>query len=166
MNTTDITKLYEYTIWANHLTLDAVEKLSIEEQTRDVGISYQSIFGTLVHMMWAEWVWLARWKGERPAGPPNNIAASDLNAIRTGWQKIEAERTAFIAGLTDETLQADLHYADTKGNPYSLPLGLLLQHCANHATLHRGQIVGMIRQLGVAPPATDLIFYLYQALTR
>jgi uncharacterized damage-inducible protein DinB len=35
-----------------------------------------------------------------------------------------------------------------------------MQHVVNHATLHRGQVVGMIRQLGITPPATDLLFYL------
>ena len=35
-----------------------------------------------------------------------------------------------------------------------------MQHVVNHATMHRGQIVGMIRQLGIDPPATDLLFYL------
>jgi uncharacterized damage-inducible protein DinB len=30
----------------------------------------------------------------------------------------------------------------------------------NDATLHRGQVVGMIRQLGIVPPLTDLLFYL------
>jgi uncharacterized damage-inducible protein DinB len=37
-----------------------------------------------------------------------------------------------------------------------------MQHVVNHATLHRGQVVGMIRQLGVAPPSTDLLFYLME----
>jgi uncharacterized damage-inducible protein DinB len=37
-----------------------------------------------------------------------------------------------------------------------------MQHVVNHATLHRGQVVGMIRQLGVAPPPTDLLFYLME----
>ena len=30
----------------------------------------------------------------------------------------------------------------------------------HHATLHRGQVVGMIRQLGIVPPTTDLLSYL------
>ncbi|MFN0112521.1 MAG: DinB family protein [Blastocatellia bacterium] len=41
-----------------------------------------------------------------------------------------------------------------------MPLVAQMQHVINHATLHRGQIVGMIRQLGIAPPAVDLLFYL------
>jgi uncharacterized damage-inducible protein DinB len=35
-------------------------------------------------------------------------------------------------------------------------------HVVNHATLHRGQVVGMLRQLGIRPPATDLVFYYYE----
>jgi uncharacterized damage-inducible protein DinB len=35
-----------------------------------------------------------------------------------------------------------------------------MQHVVNHATLHRGQVVGMIRQLGLQPPAVDLLYYL------
>jgi uncharacterized damage-inducible protein DinB len=29
----------------------------------------------------------------------------------------------------------------------------------NHATYHRGQVVTMLRQLGVEPPHTDLVVY-------
>jgi uncharacterized damage-inducible protein DinB len=35
-------------------------------------------------------------------------------------------------------------------------------HVVNHATLHRGQIVGMLRQLTMKPPATDILFYYYE----
>jgi uncharacterized damage-inducible protein DinB len=46
------------------------------------------------------------------------------------------------------------------GEAYTLPLVQQMQHVVNHSTLHRGQVVGMIRQLGVTPPATALLFYL------
>jgi uncharacterized damage-inducible protein DinB len=33
-------------------------------------------------------------------------------------------------------------------------------HVVNHATLHRGQVMGMLRQMGIDPPHTDLMnFY-------
>jgi len=32
----------------------------------------------------------------------------------------------------------------------------LLLHVVNHATLHRGQIMGMLRQLGKQPPTNDI----------
>jgi len=35
----------------------------------------------------------------------------------------------------------------------------VLLHIVNHATLHRGQVMGMLRQLGHVPPGTDYLFY-------
>ena len=61
--------------------------------------------------------------------------------------------------FNDESMQAGTTYKDLAGNEYTNPLGLLMQHVVNHATLHRGQVVAMIRQLGIKPPATDFVFY-------
>ena len=46
-----------------------------------------------------------------------------------------------------------------------LPAWQIVMHVVNHGTLHRGQIVGMLRQLGVKPPATDIVFYYYEQTT-
>ena len=159
MNVQDIRYLYDYTHWANHLILDAAEAVSVEEQMRDRGVSHQSMHGTLLHMLFAEWVWLARWKGVSPSAPLRTEEFPDLASIRNYWQQIEAERADFLANLTDESLQADLMYKDIAGNTHKNPLGLLLQHVVNHATLHRGQVVAMLRQLGSKPPATDFLFF-------
>ncbi len=159
MTLKEIQYLFEYTKWANHLVLDAAAAISTEELMKDRAVSYQSMHGTLVHMMFGEWVWLRRFQGTSPDAP---LAASDfpdLAALKNAWQKIEAERDEFLAGLTDESLQNDLTYKDVAGNEYTNPLGLLMQHVVNHATLHRGQIVAMIRQSNIKPPATDFLYY-------
>lgn len=160
MNTDDIRRLYAYTEWANQRVLDAAAQLSPEAQQRETGASHGSIHGTLVHMLSAEWIWLERWKGSSPPGLWKSAEFPDLDAIRTRWQQIEADRQQFIAGLTDAALAEAINYKDTKGNPYSLPLELQMQHVVNHSTLHRGQVVTMLRQAGVQPPATDLLYYL------
>ena len=43
-----------------------------------------------------------------------------------------------------------------------MPAWQIVMHVVNHGTLHRGQIVGMLRQLGVKPPSTDIVFYYYE----
>ncbi|MFN7926601.1 MAG: DinB family protein [Blastocatellia bacterium] len=159
MNLQDIRYLFDYTNWANHLILDATEAISVEEQMRDRNISHQSIHGTLLHMLFAEWVWLERWRGNSPSAPLRGEDYPDLAAIRAYWQQIEAERTELLATLTEEALQASLTYKDIAGNEHNNPLILLMQHVVNHATLHRGQVIGMIRQLGIKPPATDFLFF-------
>jgi uncharacterized damage-inducible protein DinB len=40
-----------------------------------------------------------------------------------------------------------------------MPAWQLLQHGANHAVHHRGQIALLLRMLGVAPGTFDLLFY-------
>jgi uncharacterized damage-inducible protein DinB len=37
--------------------MDAAAKLSDDNLRRNVGIGHQSVFGTLVHMAGAEWIW-------------------------------------------------------------------------------------------------------------
>ncbi len=159
MNLPDIRYLFDYTHWANHLVLDAAETISVEEQMRDRGVSHQSIHGTLLHMLFAEWVWLGRWQGNSPSVPLRAEDYPDLAAIRAYWHQIEGEYADFLSKLTEESLQANITYKDIAGNEHRNPLCLLMQHVVNHATLHRGQVVAMIRQLGIKPPATDFLFY-------
>jgi len=160
MTIEDIQKLFDYTEWANHLALDAAEALTAEQQKQDFKISHGSIHGTLVHMAAAEWVWLERWHGVSPTQlwPANDYA--DIAAIRARWNETEERRRAFLAGIDEADLTRDSSFRLLNGTADALPLGGQMQHVVNHATLHRGQVVGMIRQLEIAPPATDYLFYL------
>jgi uncharacterized damage-inducible protein DinB len=165
MNLVDIKNLFSYTEWANDLAMDAADKLPDESLRRDVGISHKSIFGTLVHMAGAEWIWLERWHGRSPAKAEawsqwSTESCTDLATLKERWTKLVNQRTTFISELDQSRLEAELPFNLLSGDPSSMPLVNQMQHVVNHATMHRGQIVGMIRQLGIDPPSTDLIFYL------
>jgi uncharacterized damage-inducible protein DinB len=162
MNLDDMRKLFNYTEWANHLVLDAAEALGEEQQKRDFKISHGSIHGTLAHMAGAEWIWLERWRGKSHSRIWTAEDFADVPAIRAPWRQIEEERQALLDSLSEEELGRDLSYRNLKGEPLALPLVAQMQHVVNHATLHRGQTVGMIRQLGVQPPGVDLLYYLIQ----
>jgi uncharacterized damage-inducible protein DinB len=163
VNTKEVRFLYDYTEWANNLVLDAAATLSEEELLRNVGISHRSIQGTLVHMMGAEWIWLERWKGTSPKIFWTEADFPSLAAIRERWNEVNADRKDFLAGLSDFSLVRELKYVNTRGEELAYPLIRLLQHVVNHATLHRGQVVGLIREFGHVPPATDMLFYLPNA---
>lgn len=160
MNLNDIRRLFDYTEYANCLALDAAEKLTPEQRRHDFKISHGSIHGTLVHMAGAEWIWLERWKGVSHSRIWGADDFADLPALRARWREIENERRHLLEGLSEERLHQELSYKSIKGEPFTLPLVEQMQHVVNHATLHRGQVVGMIRQLGVQPPAVDLLYYL------
>ena len=165
MNLSDIRHLFDYTEWANELALKAAAELSDEDLRRDFKISHRSIFATLLHMAGAEWIWLERWQGRSPAGKEawsrwTTDSCADLKALDQLWLEVIERRAHFISELDEPGLAAERPFRLLSGDPNSLRLVDQMQHVVNHATLHRGQVVGMIRQLGIAPPATDLLFYL------
>jgi uncharacterized damage-inducible protein DinB len=160
MNLNSIQRLFDYTEWANHLVLDAMAQLTDEQRQHDFKISHSSLHGTLTHMAGAEWIWLERWQGISPTHGWHGADFADLAALRARWQQVESRRRALLNELNDEALLQELSYRNLKGEPFTLPLGAQMQHVVNHSTLHRGQVVGMMRQLGVAPPAVDLLYFL------
>jgi uncharacterized damage-inducible protein DinB len=160
MNLNDIRRLFDYTEYANGLALDAAEKLTEEQRRHDFKISHGSIHGTLVHMAGAEWIWLERWKGTSHSRIWTDDDFAGVAALRSRWREIETGRRELLENLTKERLRQDLSYKNLKGEPFTLPIVEQMQHVVNHATLHRGQVVGMIRQLGLQPPAVDLLYYL------
>jgi uncharacterized damage-inducible protein DinB len=165
MNLSDVRDLFDYTEWANDLALAAAAELSDENLRRDFNISHSSIFGTLLHMAGAEWIWLERWNGHSPPGKDawslwKIDSCPDLTTLKQQWREVSDRRAQFITELDEPRLSADLSFMLLSGDSSSMPLVNQMQHVANHATLHRGQVVGMMRQLGIAPPSTDLLFYL------
>ena len=90
------------------------------------------------------------------------MRSGSLQQVRERWQPVIQRRNAYLDGISDADLSRELGYRRFTGEAYSLPLGQQMEHVVNHATLHRGQVVGMIRQLGVVPPSTDLLFYLME----
>lgn len=165
MNLQDIKHLFDYTEWANGLAMNAAAELPDENLRRDFSISHGSLFGTLLHMAGAEWVWLERWHGRSPVGKEawslwTTESCADLVTLNRRWRVVIQQRAQFVSELDEAHLLAELPFTLLSGDPNSMPLVDQMQHVANHATLHRGQVVGMIRQLGIAPPSTDLLFYL------
>jgi uncharacterized damage-inducible protein DinB len=167
MNVREMQYLFVYTDWANGLILESAERLPIDDLLRDVHISHGSILGTMAHMAGAEWLWLERWHGRSHTGPDvwapwKAERCGGLNGLRASWSEIAENRRTYLERLTDEQLSRPLSFKRLNGENHAMPLVHQMQHVVNHATLHRGQVVGMIRQLGIIPPATDLLFYLMQ----
>src|SRR5215467_15915037 len=106
MNLTDIQQLFNYTEWANDLAMDAASKLSDDDLRREVGISHKSIFGTLLHMAGAEWIWLERWHGRSPLKPEawsqwRTDSCRDVATLKQRWSNIVEQRWKYVSGLDE-----------------------------------------------------------------
>lgn len=139
-----------YNAWASRRLLDAALQLPKDELHREMNVSHKSIHGTLQHIHFADRIWLAR-----VLGAP--IEQSD--PLEAAWPEIHRRWLEFADLLNDSDLARIISYKDMSGNPHETPLGQIILHHVNHATLHRGQVMAMFRQLGHKPPPTDLIFY-------
>ena len=161
LNVQDIRTLYAYNSWANSRVLAAVRVLQPEDFTRDFGTSHGSVKGTLIHMLLGEWRWTQFWRGESEAEVRAHTEVewasrfSEVPAIEARWALVENDRRAFIDNLTEEQLE---HKLRVRRGEFSL--GLMMLHLANHSSYHRGQLVGLLRQLGQKPPSTDFIEFL------
>ena len=158
MRTPDLRRMIAYLDWANDVTLRASADLPAPVLTADVGASFTSLLGTLRHMEWAERLWYGRWV--RGADPDRYAPPHDLPGLAASWAALSVERRAWVAALPDEAAEREVAYAHPADGPQRAVLGDLVQHAVDHATFHRGQVIGMMRQAGVAPPATSLRRYL------
>jgi uncharacterized damage-inducible protein DinB len=109
--------------------------------------------------MSAEWVWLSRWTGSSPTAVPAEWKECGLARIEDDWAVLDGELQRFVGALGDADLDRMVSYRDTAGTPFTTPLSQMLRHVVNHSSYHRGQVVTMLRQLGAAAPATDLIVF-------
>jgi uncharacterized damage-inducible protein DinB len=159
MTVDEIRTLYAFNRWAHDRVLAACDDLSADEFTRDLRTSHGSIRGTLVHTLWSEWVWLRRWLGESPKIVFSEADYPDLGVIKPRWHALDRERWEFIDTLTNQRLERVFGYENRKGEHWEYSYLHAMQHVANHASYHRGQIVTMLRQLGRTPPATDYLLF-------
>lgn len=160
MNLTDLTTMLDYHYWARDRLLDAVEPLTPEQFTKDLGNSFKSIRDTIAHVHAAEWAWYSRWKGQSPTALLPHDRFADVTVIRKAWADLERDVRAFVAGGGEDGVNRVIEYKLLNGSAGASPLWQMLQHVVNHASYHRGQVTTMLRQLGAEPgKPMDLIAY-------
>jgi uncharacterized damage-inducible protein DinB len=168
MTPQDVRTLVDYHYWARDRMLAALETLSPDQFTRDLGSSFGSVRDTLSHLQGAEWIWLSRFEGTPVTGPLPHDRLPDLAAVRVVWAETEARLRALVSALDQEGLERVVEYSLLSGQRRASRAWHIVQHLVNHASYHRGQVTTMLRQLGAAPPLSmDLIaFYREREGTR
>lgn len=153
--------LASYNQWANNRLYEAASRLSEVDYRRDCGAFFKSIHGTLNHILVADRLWMARFKGD--LAPPHGLddiifeAFWDLRAAR----QAEDEKILHFMEAQDEvSLNAEMTYR-TVVNPLTVTqlLAPALDHFFNHQTHHRGQAHALLTRLGGEAPSLDLIFF-------
>jgi uncharacterized damage-inducible protein DinB len=160
MTVAEARELFAYNKWANDQMLASLGSLTSEQLSRDLACSFSSILGTAGHIAAAEWIWLSRWKGSNPTAMPDWAATPVFDAVTRKFAELEAERTEYLATIAEADLDRPLVFRLLSGAEDAQRLRSQFQHVVNHGTYHRGQIAGMIRQVGGKAVSTDIIYWL------
>ncbi len=157
MTLAEARELFAYNKWANDHMLASLEPLSAEQLGRDLASSFPTILGTVAHIAAAEWVWLSRWYGTNPTAMPEWAAHPAADFVTRKFHELETERSAFLSTLNDADLDRVVSFTLFSGAHDTQPLRSQFQHVVNHGTYHRGQVAGMLRQVGAKAIGTDFI---------
>src|SRR5687767_14896657 len=115
MTCAEVQTLIDYNYWARDRLLPAVDRLSPEQFTRDLGSSFRSVRDTLAHLHAAEWIWYRRWMGESPSALPPADRFPDAASVAAAWRDMEAQIRAYFSMLDDRALARVIEYKSTAG---------------------------------------------------
>lgn len=155
-------RMFEYVRWCDHRQCDAARTCDAVKYFHDFGFSFRTVHDTLVHMLSAQVVWLARFEGDSPARMLDRSDLPDLEAVRVRWGAVHAQFGDFLHRQSAQSLARALQWTTMDGKFISLPLGHLVQHCLDHATYHRGQLNSLIKLAGGHPPRVMYYTYLLE----
>jgi uncharacterized damage-inducible protein DinB len=154
-------KYARFNQWAHERLLDLITNLNVDQQHVIVPSSFDSLYKTVFHVWGAESLWLGR-LNQAPiaiAGDPFN---ESMEKLSSALQAIDRLLVEWVESKDDNQLTHTLHYHNKAGLPFYQSYDLLLHHIFNHSTYHNGQLVTMLRALGVQKiPATDFVAWTF-----
>ncbi|MGE0280255.1 MAG: DinB family protein [Rhizobiaceae bacterium] len=150
-----------YNQWANRRIYDAAAVLSQDDLERNVGVFFNSLLGTLNHLLVADRIWMKRFTGGGEA--PTTLDAiihRDFGKLRRA-REIEDKRIIdWVSFLGDKAFDGRFTYMTaTDMRTISQRLSPALAHFFNHQTHHRGQIHAILTRFGSPSVEIDLIYF-------
>ncbi len=162
----DLLILYaQYNIWANKKLFEKISKLSDEQIHAEIISSFPSLYKTALHLWHAEDIWWQRLQLVEQVHTAASDFTGTFKSLVFSLNKQSVQWEEWIQKATANQLTYVFRYHNSKLGQQKQEVCKMLIHLFNHATFHRGQMVTMLRQLGVENiPATD--FHLFCATKK
>lgn len=154
-----------YSSWATGKLLEACSGVSVADRKRNLGLSHGTILDTLYHVYVSERFWTKCLRaGKIPplheVGAPPGPSELSFEELQQSWPEVWSGLEQWLETISDDELAKPLLCEISLETSLPFPPWQVVRHFVNHATLHRGQVVGMLRGLGKQPPNLDLMSYL------
>ena len=149
-----------YNSWANALLFTTIESLTEGQQKTEIKSSFPSLYKTVLHMLDAESIWWQRIKLQERIEVPSQTFGGSMKELITQSLQQNKQWHEWISNTNEHGFQHEFIYFNLKRERFKQPVYQTLLHLFNHGTYHRGQIVNMLRQLGIEKiPPTDFIIW-------
>lgn len=149
-----------FNIWATQKIAEVILSLPEAKQRQEMPSSYSSLYTTLLHMWDAESIWWQRLKLQERIIVPNQVFTGTTKELVDSLHQQSKQWEDWISNASDLSIEHVFQYQTFSKEQFKQPTWQMLLHVFNHATYHRGQLVNMLRQLGVEKiPATDFIIW-------
>lgn len=153
-------QLSTFNIWSNQLLLNAIYQLPEEKHKQEIISSFTSLHNTVIHMWNAESIWWQRMKLQERLNIPGESFQGDMKDLGNGLLQQNRMWSEWISNAQEHHLTHVFQYQNLKREQFKQPIYQMLIHVFNHGTYHRGQLVTLLRQLGVEKiPQTDFIVW-------
>lgn len=149
-----------YNTWANQKLIDCIQLLPEDFSVKEVPSSFTSLRGTLLHMWDAESIWWQRMKLQEGIIPPSANFQGTTRDVAMALLHQNKLWESWIGNASPAALDHVFMYFNSRREQFKMPVYQMLFHVFNHGTYHRGQLVNMLRQLGVQKiPQTDFVIW-------
>ena len=151
-----------YNRWANVRLYDMAALLPDELYRKPIGVYFESLHGTLNHLLTADRIWMRRLEGMGDHPDRLNATIHDnLASLREARVAEDQRIVGFVDSLDDADFEKSWDYKMLDGTPRRQCLREILAHLFNHQTHHRGQAHAALTVLGVSEPEPlDLLIML------
>jgi uncharacterized damage-inducible protein DinB len=145
-----------YNYWANQQLTKVLLKLTEEQQDRELGGSFSSLRKMIYHLWSEESVWYQRLQLVEKTTDPTAGFSGSFAAACEQWQQQSLLLQEWVQKATPVKVNHTIAYTLKKSEHHKIAVHQVIMHVCNHAAFCRGQLVNMLRQLGVSKiPDTD-----------
>jgi uncharacterized damage-inducible protein DinB len=156
-----------YNAEMNRRLYNAAAGLTDAERKADRGAFWQSIHGTLTHLVWGDIQWMSRfdnWAKPEVAQKQSSTMIDDFETLRARRVQADADITAWAGRVDEPWLAEDLvWFSGSAQKELRRTKGPLVLHFFNHQTHHRGQAHALLTACGQDTGDTDLFLVVPEA---
>ena len=134
-----------YNTWANNRLIKDLIHYDEKLLSTELVSSFPTIRATLSHIWYGETGWLSRLKGNGWKTSTVTSFSGSTSELLEAWQTTSMDFKHFVETAD---LEKEIQF-EHKGEKFSIPSREIIQTVFNHGSFHRGQVVTMMRQLGI-----------------